>query len=112
MPDHGLTSESEVSAMRHSNTTLASYAPLFRSAERPSAQQTQLSEILALPGSWGREARAALGLAGEHGVRLDVVRLVYSDVRDLISLQHALRQLGASAASRHLPRELRPYLQS
>jgi hypothetical protein len=71
-----------------------------------------LNEILARPGSWSREARAALGLAGEYGVHLDVERLVYSDVRDLITLQHTLRQLAPCAESRHLPRELRPYLHS
>jgi hypothetical protein len=96
--------------MRHPNTTLAPYAPLFRASARPSPQQERLNELLAQPGSWSREARIAQGLAVERGVRLDADRLVYSDVRDLVSLQRALRQLDGSSAMHRLPRELRPYV--
>ena len=96
--------------MQHPNTTLAPYAPLFRASERPSPQQARLSELLAQPGSWSREARIVQELASKRGACLDVEWLIYSDVRDLVSLQHALRQLDPSSTVSRLPRELRLYL--
>ncbi len=42
-------------------------------------------------GAWMREATLALALAAQANIRLDEATLIYSDVRDLMALQRALR---------------------
>ena len=43
-------------------------------------------------GAWMRELSLTLALAAQAGVSLDEATLVYSDVRDLMALQRALRE--------------------
>ncbi len=90
--------------MHYSDTSFAS-----RLGERANAGQAPLDELLAVPGSWGREARAVVSLAADRGICLDDESLIYSDVRDLITLERELRQIEF-AGVRHLPRELRGYV--
>lgn len=54
-----------------------------------------LKEVMCGHSAWSREARALLALAQERGVALDDETLVYSDVRDLQTMQS---RLGAHAA--------------
>ena len=50
-----------------------------------------LKAIMDGGGAWSREARAVLALAQERGVTLDDDTLVYSDVRDLQTMQWRLQ---------------------
>jgi hypothetical protein len=88
-----------MSTMQHSSVTLA-----------PSQGQACLTDLLATPGSWSREARTVLSMASERGICLDDERLIYSDVHDLVTLERELRQIATADVRRHLPRELRDYI--
>ena len=52
------------------------------------------------PGTWGREARRVLLLAGELGVALDEEDLILSDVRELMALRLRLQRALDRAARR------------
>jgi hypothetical protein len=92
-----------------STTLYPSPSSLFSADARPSTEPPRLPDLLATPGSWGREARALTALAQARGLRLDSEHLLYSDVRDLVTLQRLLRGIE-TASARHLPRELRAYV--
>ena len=70
-------------------------------------EPARLADLLAVPGSWSREARYTLWLARERGLCLSDERLIYSDVRDLVTLQRLLRE---TARPSDAPRALRDYL--
>ena len=95
--------------MQQSITMYSSSTPTITADEQSSTEPTQLSDLLATPGSWSREARSTVTLAHERGLCLDDERLIYSDVRDLITLQRLLREIEI-APVHHLPRELASYV--
>lgn len=51
-------------------------------------------------GTWGREARRVLLLAGELGVPLDQEQVILSDVRELMALRLRLQRALDRAARR------------
>lgn len=48
-------------------------------------------------GAWMREATLTLALAAQANIQLDEATLIYSDVRDLMALQQALRAVTAGS---------------
>ena len=50
-------------------------------------------------GAWMREATLALALAAQADIQLDETALIYSDVRDLMALQRALREVATGSRS-------------
>lgn len=50
-------------------------------------------------GAWMREATLTLALAAQAHIELDESALIYSDVRDLMALQRALREVATGSRS-------------
>ncbi len=75
------------------------------------ATRASMSAILVSDTRWAREAREALRLAGERGLRLDEDQLIVSDVRDLQALVTELRLVPIPRAHvPHTAHRLRLYL--
>lgn len=50
-----------------------------------------IDHYMGIEGSWEREARRVAALAGELGVALDEQRILYFDVRELVTLRLRLQ---------------------
>lgn len=91
---------STVDSTRQSITTDMRYgtsaAPECKTGREDQAAQLRYA-LASAAGSWGREFRLLLTLAGEHGVSLNAETLTFYDVRDLQALQ---RRIVTAQASR------------
>lgn len=53
---------------------------------------TTIDERAGIEGSWAREARHVVALAGELGIALDDERILLFDVRELVTLRLRLQE--------------------